>query len=155
VSRKRRPSATVEKKPVAAIKPVGGKRPSAARGPGVHPDFPAWRFARAELTGPWGWSEISGDKALEVYTKLVHHEERTWAESLKPKSAGYKRIPVESVCAKAQRRLEDRNLDDYDDLVEFRLSGQERVWGIREGNICYILWWDPKHEVCPSHMKHT
>lgn len=45
--------------------------------------------------------------------------------------------------------------DDLDQLFSLRLTVRKRVWGIKEGNIFWILWWDPEHEVCKSHKKHT
>ena len=40
-------------------------------------------------------------------------------------------------------------------LVLRRISGPGRVWGIREEHVLDLLWWDPRHEVCPSPKKHT
>ncbi len=52
--------------------------------------------------------------------------------------------------SKAQSRLLHLKLDDEEELFRFRLDGESRVWGIREGRVFRILWWDPGHEICPS-----
>lgn len=37
----------------------------------------------------------------------------------------------------------------------YRITAKERVWGLLVEDVFYLLWWDPEHEVCPSHLKHT
>jgi hypothetical protein len=54
-----------------------------------------------------------------------------------------------------RHRLTALQLDDVEDLWEFHLGGETRVWGIRRGAVCYLLWWDPGHEVWPSTKKGT
>lgn len=66
-----------------------------------------------------------------------------------------KHIPVTNLPARALRRLEERGLDDVEGLYEFTLSNRERVWGIRVENICYLLWWDPNHDVIPTPKRNT
>jgi hypothetical protein len=55
----------------------------------------------------------------------------------------------------ARKRLEQLRLDDTDELFSLRLNGQERLWGIRSNDIFSLLWWDPKHEICPAPLKYT
>lgn len=55
--------------------------------------------------------------------------------------------------SEAQTRLEELKLDDEEELFRFRLDGTARVWGIREGRVFKILWWDPEHEICPSNKR--
>lgn len=64
-------------------------------------------------------------------------------------------IEVNQIVKDAQRRLEEIRQADVDELFSLRLSGKERIWGIVDRNIFKILWWDPKHEICPSAKKHT
>jgi len=40
-------------------------------------------------------------------------------------------------------------------MYAIRLSGKKRVWGIREGRLFSLVWWDPEHTVGPSEKKHT
>lgn len=153
---RRRERAKVEKRPRMGVQIDKTKR-AFTLGPtrGESEDHLAWRFGQTEMDGPWGWTSIDGAKARDVYQKLVQYEKRTWAEAHRSGSAGVKAIPTGSICPDAQRRLEVLKLDDVDELVEFRLSARERAWGIRLGNVCYVLWWDPEHQVCPSTKHHT
>ncbi|RKU30715.1 hypothetical protein C6497_03290 [Candidatus Poribacteria bacterium] len=65
-------------------------------------------------------------------------------------------IPVNSIIKPAQERLAELGHDDENRLASFHINGKQRLWAIRRSvNIFYLLWWDPKHEICPSPKKHT
>jgi hypothetical protein len=79
----------------------------------------------------------------------------TWAEINHP-NTGCHPIPIKELCSEAQKRLSQIELiATEEELFSLRLSGRERLWGIRERHIFKILWWDPKHEVYPVKKKHT
>jgi hypothetical protein len=63
-------------------------------------------------------------------------------------------VEVGSLCKEAQERIHELKLG-VDELFRFRLTGKQRLWGIRDRERFKILWWDPDHEVCPSTKKHT
>jgi len=75
------------------------------------------------------WSEILGDR---------HH-----------------RVFVSDIIRKAQDRLVEIEQSDIDQLYSLAISGDKRIWGIRDRHIFKVLWWDPKHEICPSLLRHT
>ena len=50
----------------------------------------------------------------------------------------------------AKQRLIAIRQDDRDGLWRFGLTGKERVWGIRDDDMFFALWWDPCHKICPS-----
>ncbi len=54
-----------------------------------------------------------------------------------------------------KKRLEEIEQDEIALFYSLRLSGKKRMWGIKDNNIFWILWWDPFHEICPSFKKHT
>jgi hypothetical protein len=82
---------------------------------------------------------------------------KNW-EGMKPSevfgSGGNKQIPTEKLSAAAQARLAQLELDDYE-IWELRLSGTQRIWGVRQSNIFYPIWWDPHHQICPSRKRNT
>ena len=59
-------------------------------------------------------------------------------------------VTIEQLVPEARTRLEELELDDIGQLYRLRLRGAQRVWGILEGYIFKILWWDPDHTICPS-----
>lgn len=113
------------------------------------------------MGGDWGWGLNSNSSRRwwsRIFPKLKELENLTWAQLALP-SGDKKRgnhhhsIPVEKLNPKAQRRLREIGQNDTDDLYSLRLSNKERIFGIREGRVFKILWYDPNHEVCPSIRK--
>lgn len=51
-----------------------------------------------------------------------------------------------------QRNQRDANRRAIPGII---VLGLERIWGHRWDHVFYPIWWDPKHEVCPSTKKHT
>src|SRR5680860_208464 len=100
--------------------------------------------------GGWGWQNVSRATVVErILYKLAHFETMTFPD-IERAVKGSHNVSYDQLCRDAQKRLEERGLEDLDQLFSLRLSGKERIWGIREGNVLRILWWDPKHQVCPS-----
>ncbi len=139
-------------------KPTTGKSPRIAAQ--NSPDSilnrnPAWRFARMDVEGPWGWGNIqSARKFIEILSqKLKNFETMTWKEI--DKNGQSHIMPSANISSGAQNRLEEIRLNDIDFLYSIRLSAKERIWGIRECDSFYLLWWDPEHTVYPVPKKHT
>ena len=65
-------------------------------------------------------------------------------------------IPVSRIVTSAQKRLAELGHDHEDSLASFHINGKQRLWAIRRSeNQFFLLCWDPKHEICPSHKRHT
>lgn len=103
----------------------------------------------------YGWNTITSAKFAEVREKLGSFESKSWPEARAENPKGQHPVPLEDLIPEAQKRLEELKLDDLDELVRIRLSGKERVWCAQFGNVLYLLWWDPEHNICPSSLKHT
>ncbi len=106
-----------------------------------------------EMRDRWGWHALSLDQWLFVQGKLKDRESMTWQEILEDKQSHF--VEKWKLDIAARRQLEERQLDDIDQVFSLRLGGTERVWGIRVGSVLRTLWWDPNHEICPSQKKHT
>ncbi len=109
-----------------------------------------------EFDGPWSWADISPTKLLEVHRLLAEMEKLTWDEAM----AGWRgRISIYRLSDCPNPDVLDRLVvirrDDIEQIVQIHMSGQERIWGVRRGNACHLLWWDPDHEVWPSKLKNT
>lgn len=109
----------------------------------------SWRLGDADRDGPYAWTDKVDEMAARVLGFLGEKDKLTWAAS------GAKAIPIPQICKAAQDRLVVIQRDDEDQLWEFRLGGTQRIWGVRHGHICHVLWWDPKHQVCPSGKRNT
>ena len=116
---------------------------------------PSWRFAMLQLIDPFGWHQIDKDKLVEIHSKLSELEGLTWNEILIIRKHYNHTIYKSQICKEAQECLEELGQDDIDELISLRLSGPERVWGIRDKGTFRLLWWDPNHLVYPYEKKNT
>lgn len=114
---------------------------------------PAWQISACEWEGPFGCHVIDAETATKIRRFLVNFESMTWADIRR--SGNNHSMPVERLPSPSRRRLEERGLDDIDVLYSLRLTGKERLWGIRDRHIFRILWWDPDHLVYPVDKRNT
>jgi hypothetical protein len=108
-----------------------------------------------EMRDPFGWHGIGREKLEEIRGKLAFLESSTWNDILLVAKTQNHSIPIEKLEGEAQRRLRDLGLEDIDEVISLRLSGKERVFGIRYDVALSLLWWDEDHRVCRSELKHT
>ncbi len=78
----------------------------------------------------------------------------TWAEILSQTTGGRERRKKhhvqswDSICPEAQARwIEIERTED--ELFRFRVGGQERIWGVRQGPVFLVVWWDAEHRIYP------
>ena len=113
----------------------------------------AWRFSACDKGGPFAWTSLEhGNPYKEVIERLHEFETKEWDEIVR---GGSHPIQVYKCEKPARDRLVEIQQDDVDELMSFRISGKKRVWCIQDRNIMRVLWWDPDHAICPSHLKNT
>jgi hypothetical protein len=114
----------------------------------------SWQIGTLDKHGPWGWSQLRGGHFWNhVQAKLSEFERMTWQEIFRHRSNHP--IKKKDLCPDAQKRLNQIKQDDTDELISLALSNLIRVWGIRQGSVLKVLWWDPGHTVCPSRLRNT
>ena len=149
-----------KKSPKTGASPTGRK--IAALAAGHHPGGGnkaqvSWRFSRMDRGGKWGRGRISGEMWLFIITKLMNFDSMTWDELLKDtrgrshKGRGNANhgIPVGRLPKESRMRLKEAGRYDIEELFSLRLSNRKRIFGVREGSVLEVLWYDPDHEVCP------
>lgn len=52
-------------------------------------------------------------------------------------------------------RLENLGYEELSEIHCLRVGSKERIFGILEKNVFYVLWWDLEHRVWPSSKKRT
>lgn len=135
--------------PTAQKKTTSGSEPSWAG------ETPSWRLGRLETCDPFGWHRLRPRKFWEIIAKLQCFESMTWSEILVQSKKQNHSVPIFKLEKSAQERIEALRLRDLDEVVSLHLTGTERIWGILEGRVLKLLWWDPNHQICPSILKHT
>jgi hypothetical protein len=148
------------KQPKAAFAPVETKTPRAGITPETnkvpradpipYAEQPSWRLKTLDFGGPYGWMQMARDDLTRVVDRLRDLETMTWQAILQEGDHWNHAIDTNRLCKKAQDRLVDIKLDDIDSVISLRVGGSERVFGLRFGAVLRLLWWDPKHEVCPG-----
>ncbi len=130
------------------------KTPKSINLPSSDSNHISWRFSKVDRDGKWKCSlnALGEDKTKEIIRKLKDFDSMTWGDF---KGKRRHSIPVNTISREAKKRLEDIQRDDIDVLFSVGISGKERIWGVREGDVFSILWWDPEHEVYPSTLKNT
>ena len=115
---------------------------------------PSWRFRSVDKDGRWGHAALKGSWWDEIYSKLQDFESMTWAAILE-QSGGRTRgtnsheVPVSNLCKEARKRLRGMGYE-VDSIFSLRLKGLVRIYGIREGAVLKLLWFDKKHEIYPT-----
>ena len=143
------------KKPSSKTDPSPEKAP---RGKGKVEDIRSklivWHIGRIDRDGPWGWENIEPQELWDnIHSKMSNFESMTWGEVMR--GGAHHPVSVEGIIPDARRRLEEIGQDDVDELFSLRLSGRERIYGIRVEHVFKVLWWDPEHEVCPAPQRYT
>lgn len=126
-----------------------------------------WQMGRADWShDSWGWETLSRDDwTQQIVRRLRDLESMTWGElrgAVGGKSSGtnHHSLPLDALSKRAQARLSELNLDDVDAVFSLRLTGTIRVYGIKDGRVLRVLWYDkyhaePEKAVCPSRKKNT
>jgi len=140
----------IEKAPSLSKQPKAGGDPTS-----FHQMKPSWRIARMEFVDPFGWHALDTLTVGVIRTKLGQFETMTWSDILVRAKKRNHSVEVGKLCPEARKRLEHLKFDDIDQLVSLHLTGIQRVWGILNNGVLTLLWWDPKHRVCPSLPKNT
>lgn len=117
---------------------------------------PVWAFKQCDL-GNEKWSIKNNDSFFDnILFKLISYEGMTWGEIQSAsggKSAGNGTNNhfeyIAEMSKEAQKRAKELHLD-VDQLFSLRLTGKERLYGILNNGVFYVLWYDSEHEIYPS-----
>ncbi len=110
-----------------------------------------WQMQSFDWEGPWGSDNFNRDLKTFYRETVKNWESMTWAEIYSGsggRSKGNNNHPVNvaDISTKAKKRLEKINLDDIDQLISFRITSKERMYGIRDNRALKFLWYDPNHD---------
>lgn len=129
------------------------KVPKQRENPNSYFDWsPSWSFSKCDFEHE-KWSLKLSNIYEEIIPKLISFEQRKWSDIISDKKHNHW-IDCADFSKESQKRLEERKIY-YDELFSLRLTGTLRLFGYIENGIYYIIWYDPDHEICESHKKHT
>jgi hypothetical protein len=140
---------SVPKQPLA-VASRGAKQPS--MGDARPPDDAvkhvpiSWGLKRVDLRGRWGWLLLEPEQVADLHRELAELEGATLHQLTTRRRV--KDIPSDHMCTDAKARLGTLRLEERDTLWELRLDGKRRAWGLVEGSVFNLLWWDPDETAC-------
>lgn len=118
---------------------------------------PKWAFSRVDKRM---WT-IHEDFANVILEKLIAYENMTWNQITGMTRQGKNsvgtmshNIPRGLLIRKAQKRLEELQIYE-DEIFSLSLDNRKRLWGILDSGVLRIIWYDSRHEICPSNKRHT
>ncbi len=98
--------------------------------------------------GDWGWEAVKSKVFWgKIKNCIKHYEGMTWTNYI----GEYNNHPIamSKVSDKAKHRLNKIDKMQFGELYQMRVGKKERVWGVKQGEVFYVLWWDPEHTVYP------
>lgn len=105
------------------------------------------------------WHESSRQAERTPFESVAAHlksrELMTWREILTTRRKQDHEVDPSAISTEAQGRLSQRVRDVSGPLWSFRVSGEQRIWGLKLGSEFHVLWWDPHHRVYPSTLRNT
>ena len=111
-----------------------------------------WAVERVQLIGDFGFHHCDQEPLFRmVLNRLKLFETMTWSDII---NSGSHEIDFVHLIPEIQNEV-CRLFNDQLNLFSLRMSVRPRVWGVREGAVCYVLFYDPDHKICPSTLKHT
>lgn len=141
--------------------PADGKTPKHIEDPdSFYALKPSWSFAKCDFDhDKWGLSG-NEDALPDILRRLKAFEGMKWEDILTDKSGrrhGTKNhaIPISDLTPCAQSCISHLHLDDFDCLYSLTITGRKRLWGVMAEGVYCIIWFDPEHEICPSHKIYT
>ena len=113
----------------------------------------------ADRDGSWTWGqgrnwcspEFNNDQSCTVRATMIAMSALYWHEIHAQVSGGHNKHHTQSwdsICREAQDRWIEVGRTE-DELFRFRTSGKGRIWGYREGNVFFVVWWDSEHQIYP------
>lgn len=124
-------------------------------GAGTSDERLCWRFCHVDHDSRWSFGKVDGTNLRWLMERLSQLESMTTGEVF---TGGYpgKEYDIEAIpTAAAVDRLDELGLGDMTRIGCLRLQGEPRLYGFLHTNVFHVVWWDPGHEIWPSHKKHT
>lgn len=119
-----------------------------------------WTFDRIDKDGEFAFDTSRKDfDSKFVFEKMIAYNSMTWAKIKnqthdKGKSKHHYIKDTKNLSKVCQDRIKKMELyEETDNLFSFALNNKIRIFGLVQSGIFHVLWYDPNHEIYPSHKK--
>ncbi len=113
-----------------------------------------WSFALFDSGLAFPKAEKPNNSFHEIADAIKYCELRTWRDIERNPKRDHP-IEIRNLEKFARDRLIELQLDDRDEIWSIRFNGLCRLWAFRDQSLLQVIWLDPQHEICQSHLKHT
>lgn len=138
-----------KKRAVIKAHPASGKSPKITQAPREDGSI---FFSFLRFDGQHKWSEtqeLPTQDVWEIGEKLKCFEQMQW-KHLAADQQYHHSVPFYKLRKEAQEIAANMGIDDYEQIWSLRLTGKQRLWGVRDKGYFLAIWWDPDHCICPS-----
>lgn len=110
-----------------------------------------------DVNDSWSWgldrAQLDSDFTDIIKPYLEHPKNTKWGKLMgerygRKNKTKHHHMYVTGIQEEVQDRWKYLELE-HPELFTFRMSGKERIWGYRNFNKFFIVWWDPKHQLIP------
>lgn len=121
----------------------------------------AWRFHRIDKNGVFAFDPDREDFDRKlIFDKILEFSNMKWAQlkmaTHDQSKSKHHFIGYESMSSIAKSRFDALKLNNDEDRVfSIAVNNLIRIIGLRNNSFFDVIWYDPKHEFCPSKLKHT
>lgn len=156
---------STDRKPRALYAPSASKSARAGADPSsiMQMQMAYELFQYSDREGEWSWGELrnwcsSAAKAgagCIVRNSMNEMSSLTWSEIFAQTTGGKVRHNKhhsqawDSLCNEAQERWMEIGRTE-EELFRFRVGGKQRIWGVRQGAVFFVVWWDAEHQIYPT-----
>lgn len=116
-----------------------------------------WRFDMLDRSGDFAFDINRADFNANLFLdKMISYSNMTWREIKqqthdKQNKSKNHHIDAGDLSDAAQDRLKALRYEEYSDSIfSFALDNLVRVFGIKNNEYFHIVWYDPKHQICPA-----
>jgi hypothetical protein len=109
-----------------------------------------FRFDRVDFDSQWDFSAINTEDLRDLLERLKSLSNNKVKEIFGENGAGKHYAELGSGFNPLAKKRLVLKYDGLDHIHRIRISGTKRFYGILEGNVFSIVWWDPNHEIWPG-----
>lgn len=118
-----------------------------------------WRFDWLDKAGPFAFDLCRTDfDHREILEKIIAYSNMTWTEVKRQThddgKSKHHLLETGTLSRDAVDRVYAKKLQEYEDSIfSFAFQNKLRIIGVRTGQMFHAVWFDPKHQFCPSHKR--
>lgn len=119
----------------------------------------AWCFDRIDRAGKFAFDPSRSDfDHREIIEKMISYSSMSWSDLRKQThdkgKSKHHFLKMETLSVEAVNRVKTLlPEEELDSIFSLALKNVLRIIGVRKNEKFFVMWYDPKHEFCPSHKK--